>query len=283
MESFANRVSPIVKWAGGKSKLLEAVTKHFPKRFRDYHEPFLGGAAVFLATNPDKAVLYDTNEQLVNLYLAAAKMPSRLLEAVQELETQFNQLPADARKQWHSHIRAEFNEARSDELRSASLFLALNKTSFNGLYRVNSKGEFNVPFNKALGKVSFANPENFLRAAELFANSVMHVGDFERVLDEAGDGSLVYFDPPYVPLSATSSFTGYDKSGFGLEEQLRLVSTAKELSSRGANVVISNSSAPWVLETYTEAGFKLNHVEIQRRIGASSGSRKPVAEVIAVA
>jgi DNA adenine methylase len=283
MEQELPRIGPILKWAGGKTKLLSEVTRHFPKAFRDYHEPFLGGAAVFLGTKPERAVLYDTNEQLINLYLTASRMPSQLLEAIQKLEVEFNQLSPDDRRQWHAHIRTEFNEAISDELRRASMFLALNKTSFNGLYRVNSKGDFNVPFNQAKGKVSFVNPINFLNAAELFARSELLVGDFERVLRESGDGSLVYFDPPYVPLSATSSFTGYDKSGFGIEDQLRLVQTAQQLRSRGATVVISNSSAPWVLQTYADAGFQLHHVEIQRRIGANSASRKAVAEVIAVA
>jgi DNA adenine methylase len=283
MEKELPRVGPILKWAGGKTKLLNEVTRHFPKAFRDYHEPFLGGAAVFLGTKPERAVLYDTNEQLINLYVTASRMPSQLLEAIQKLETEFNRLEPEDRRQWHVRIRAEFNEATSDDLRSASLFLALNKTSFNGLYRVNSRGDFNVPFNQAKGKVSFVNPLNFLSAAELFARSDLLVGDFERVLGESGDGSLVYFDPPYVPLSATSSFTGYDKSGFGLEDHLRLVNTARQLRSRGATVVISNSSAPWVLETYADAGFQLNRVEIQRRIGANSASRKAVAEVIAVA
>lgn len=281
MDAPKSSVKPVVKWAGGKTKLVDQIARRFPAQYADYHEPFAGGAAVYLALRPTNAFLYDLNPRLVNFYTMLVEHPDQLLDTVRALELEFNSLDFSARKAWHSSIRDRFNYENLAPVESAACFLALNKTSFNGLYRENSKGEFNVPFNKAASRVAFVDETNFAAASSALSESELILGDFSNVLERAGKNSLVYFDPPYVPINPTSSFTKYTSGGFGEREQLRLISVAQELLDRGSHVVISNSSAPWVLDHYQKAGLKFDLVTAKRAISANASGRAPVLEVVA--
>lgn len=275
--------TPLLKWVGGKTRLLPSVIEKFPPRFARYIEPFSGGGAVFFALGKSGSIVSDVNKSLIDFYTMVATYPEDLIDALQQLENQFNSLPIAGRKEWHASIRHEFNELQQEPISRAASFLALNKTSFNGLYRENSKGKFNVPFNSMQGPLKLFERSNFLKAAELLADTELLNEPFESSVTRASSGDLVYFDPPYVPLSPTSSFTAYNKAGFGEKEQLRLIETSLSLAKRGVRVVLSNSYSPWVLENYQESYFTVHHVDVMRGVSANAGSRGIVREALIVA
>lgn len=280
MSQMRETASPVLKWVGGKSKLLSEIKSMMPASFNQFHEPFAGGAALYLSLAPDWGSLVDINPHLINFYKVLSSRGQELLIACERLESEFNSLSSDERKSWFYDLRDKFNSAEGDELASAAYFLSLNKTSFNGLYRENSKGKFNVPFNQAIGRVSFINREKFARASSVMARATLTCGRFDQVLSHAQEGDFVYFDPPYVPLSATSAFTAYNSSGFGFDDQLELIAVAQELRSRGVSVMLSNSSSPWVLECYGNAGFSVSEVTVHRGIAANRESRSTIKEVL---
>ncbi len=259
---------PFLKWVGGKRQLVPALLTHAPARFGRYHEPFLGGGALFFHLLPARAVLTDTNERLVRTWKGVRDS----VEAVIGLLSVY---PHD--RAFFERLRATPIDGATDA-EVAAWFIYLNRTGFNGLYRVNRRNLFNVPFG------SYTNPTicdaSTLRAASAaLAGTELHVEDFGGVLERAEPGDFVYFDPPYVPLSATSSFTGYTANGFGMAEQIRLRDTAARLKARGVHVVLSNSSAPAVHELYGK-GFQATPVAAARNINCDGARRGPVTELI---
>ncbi|MEQ9323788.1 MAG: Dam family site-specific DNA-(adenine-N6)-methyltransferase [Polyangiaceae bacterium] len=269
MSARPEPIRPYLKWAGGKRSLLPQLLPHLPERFRRYHEPFVGSAALFFHLAPKKAWLSDTNERLVRTYRGLRDDPDGVIERLRRF-------PHD--KEFFLRKRQEnIDDAGDTEL--AAWFIYLNKTGYNGLYRVNSKNVFNVPFG------SYKRPkicdEPRLRAcAGRLANVEIEVRDFEAAADRARKGDLVYFDPPYVPLSATSSFTSYTRHGFGPPEQERLRDTALRLVERGVHVVISNSSAPLVRELYAGSAFELIEIAARRSINSRGDRRGAVVELL---
>ncbi|MEM3181206.1 MAG: DNA adenine methylase, partial [Candidatus Micrarchaeaceae archaeon] len=205
---------PFVKWAGGKTQLLDALTKSYPK-FNSYHEPFVGGGALFFylfnKNLISKAHLYDYNQDLINLYKVVKEMP---LELIKELKSNIYVNNRDT----YYKIRTS---RPKDVIKSAARFIYLNRTAYNGLYRVNSKGEFNVPFGN-YEKLSLPQPSLLIKDSIALQSAELHNGDFSEVLSFAHKGDLVYFDPPYQPLSKTSSFTSYTSNSFNIEDQMRL-------------------------------------------------------------
>lgn len=262
-------IRPFLKWAGGKRSLIPQLLPHLPKRFGCYFEPFVGSAAVFFHLAPQRAVLSDTNERLVRTYKGLRDDPEGVIARLKDFPHE---------KSFFLRKRQEkIDDAGDTEL--AAWFIYLNKTGYNGLYRVNSKNVFNVPFG------SYKRPkicdEPRLRAcAARLANVAIHVRDFEAAADGAKKGDLVYFDPPYVPLSATSSFTSYTRHGFGPPEQERLRDAALRLVHRGVHVVISNSSAPLVRELYAGAAFELIEIAARRSINSRADRRGAVVELL---
>ena len=259
---------PFLKWAGGKRQLLSELLARMPRRFGTYHEPFLGGGALFLEVLPERAVLSDANERLVRTWRAVRDD----VDAVVELLSSY---PHD--KEFFLELRASEIDARSD-VEVAAWFIYLNRTGFNGLYRVNGSNRFNVPWGK------YRNPticdEGRLRAvSHALRNTEIHCEDFGKVLERAEQGDFVYFDPPYVPLSATSSFTAYQKGGFGLEQHARLRDTARELKRRGVRVLLSNSSADEVYGLYGR-GFQSTEVLASRAINSVASRRGKVPELL---
>lgn len=272
--------TPVIKWVGGKTQLLPELLARVPGTFDTYHEPFLGGGALFLAISPAKASLSDTNRSLVNLYVQMQNQHQELLTAVRLHETVFNELPINERAQWFYEVRSAFNSGTLGNLQWAAHFLALNKTCFNGLYRENAKGEFNVPFGHSKSKVSFANSDTFSSASRALQGATLQTKGFEAVLEAAKAGDFVYFDPPYVPLNTTSAFTNYQAAGFDLLMQQRLISVARELREKGVYVMLSNSLTPWVLENYSQAGFRVEEVDAKRMVAARVSSRSTVKEAL---
>ena len=258
---------PFLKWAGGKTRLLAEIRKFLPKNFRKYHEPFVGGGALFFDLQPERAVLSDINPQLINCYLAIKKDPC----AVMKILDQFS-----FGREAYYEIRAT-DEETLDPFEKAARMIYLNKTCFNGLWRVNRKGLFNVPIG------SYKNPklynrDNLLAIHRRLANTEICYTDFSTITDRVHTGDLVYFDPPYVPISATSNFTAYAKSPFGLEEQTRLRDICIKLSEMGVFVLLSNSKSPIVQELYE--GFNLEVVYASRSISGKGSARGKVAEFL---
>ncbi|MCC6647943.1 MAG: Dam family site-specific DNA-(adenine-N6)-methyltransferase [Polyangiaceae bacterium] len=258
---------PFWKWVGGKRQLLSRLVPMVPARFGRYHEPFIGGGALYFALGPRHATIADSNTRLVRTYRGVQGH-------VDEVILRLSGLSND--RETFERVRASDVDAMSDAGVAAWL-VYLNKTGFNGLYRVNSRNIYNVPFG-AMTKPNICD-ERRLRAcaAQLATTEILDAG-FETVLDRASKGDFVYFDPPYVPLSTSSMFVSYTKDGFGMDDQRRLVEVAATLKRRGVHVLLSNSAAPAVYELYR--GFEIEEVELQRLVGAKSSSRGAIKELL---
>ena len=264
---------PFVKWAGGKRQLLEEIRKYIPKNFSTYYEPFLGGGAVLFDLQPKRFVINDINSEMINVYRT---VQSDVESLVNELFTYKNS-PDFFYKIREIDRSAGFAEITG--LKRAARIIYLNKTCFNGLFRVNSRGQFNVPFG------SYTNPdfinETTLRAVNKYLNEpdgkILNV-DFEEALQDAGKGSFVYIDPPYDPVSDSSSFTGYTLDGFGKEEQRRLKLVCDNLSSRGSRFLLSNSATDFINNLYS--GYRIEIVRAKRHINASANGRGAIDEVL---
>ena len=261
---------PFVKWAGGKRQLLDELTKGLPV-FNDYHEPFLGGGAMFFrleAMNKVKtAHLSDSNAELINTY---GIIKNEVFELMSELAAPL-----------YANNEVAFYKIRAltptSKVERAARFIYLNKTAFNGLYRVNSKGGFNVPFGK-YDNPKILDSQNLLLVHRALQKDELHCGDFNIVLKNAQKGDLVYFDPPYMPISKTSNFTGYTKDGFFEKEQETLMRTFKTLDSRGCHVLLSNSNSELTAELYAE--FEPEIVHANRMINCKGNKRGKIEELI---
>lgn len=270
------RAAPFLKWAGGKTQLLEDILAHLPERMRTYYEPFIGGGAVFFALASERrfqsAVIGDQNPELVNVYRVVRDQVNDLIEALAEHARHATD------PEYFYEVRAREQGAASAVARAARLIF-LNKTCFNGLYRVNRRGQFNVPFGR------YANPrvlnEAGLRAcAEALRGVDIVEGDFERLASRARAGDGIYFDPPYVPLSATSSFTSYSALPFGPAEQARLDRVYRSCCARGATAVLSNSDCEETRALYR--GLEIHTVHATRAINSVAAKRGAVKEVLVV-
>jgi DNA adenine methylase len=268
---YVNSIPPFLKWAGGKQRLLAQYKPYFPKAdtIGRYFEPFIGSAAVFFHQQYPQATLSDQNGKLIEVYRSVRDDLDQVL-----LVLRLHRNESD----YYYAIRAQNPAELAPAERSARL-IYLNKTCYNGLYRENSKGEFNVPFGR------YKNPkicdEARLRAASAILQDVdLQVADFAETVKTAVAGDFVYFDPPYVPLSPTSNFTSYNKKGFGQADQERLADTVAELTSLGVKVMLSNSSAPLVYELYGRSPYRLIDIQARRNINSNAARRGPVKELL---
>jgi len=272
-------VKPIMKWVGGKRELLPELRKNIPSSFdketNTYYEPFIGGGALLFDILPHYGVINDSNEELINLYTVVKNDVDSLIREV-------SSYPYD--KDFYYSIREldrkeGFPDFLSDIQRAART-LYLNKTCFNGLYRVNKKGQFNTPFGK------YSNPtickENDLKDVSSYFNdndiSIMS-GDFAQCVKDAQEGDFVYLDPPYVPLSKTSSFTSYTKEGFEDCDQKRIKSIIDDLSNNGAYVLMSNSSSSDVFDLYS-SDYSVETVKVARKVNSKAHKRNKVDEFL---
>jgi len=269
---------PILKWAGGKRQILGEILSLFPHDYasRTYHEPMVGGGAVVFAISPRKGTINDLNDRLMRFYEVVRDFPHELIEE--------NKRHKNTREYYY-RARKEFNElafktplTKEEKIREASLFLYLNRTCYNGLYRVNAKGEFNVPFGRYTNP-DFVREKQILEASRVLKNLKLLNKDFNYILEEAEAGDLVYFDPPYEPVSETSNFTQYTCNGFDFEHQRRLRDVCVELDKKGVYFVLSNSWAEPVRRLY-EGMFEVIQIKARRDISAKVESRKPVYEIL---
>jgi DNA adenine methylase len=269
------KANPFLKWVGGKRQLVPELLKYVPSSFGRYYEPFLGGGALFFELHPRgakyNAVLADTNARLIRTYSAVRSNVHEVIAHLRECKYE---------KEFFYAMRAKKIDSCSD-VEVAAWLIYLNKTCFNGLYRVNRKGEFNVPFGK-YDHPTICDAENLHRVSSVLGETYIRIieMDFERALElvPPSKGDFIYFDPPYAPLSATSSFTGYTAGGFGVKEQTRLRDVARRLKDRGVHVLLSNSSAPLIRDLYKD--FEIIEVDAKRSVNSKAEKRGNVKELI---
>lgn len=270
-QTTARSVKPFLKWAGGKSQLLSQYERFFPTHFNAYHEPFLGSGAVFFHLQSQgrigRAVLSDSNEELINCYVQIRDNLPSLLNLLREHQEQ--------------HSRAHYYRTRSripaDPLERAARLLYLNKTCYNGLYRLNASGEFNVPMGR-YENPRILNEALLWTASDLLQGAVLSVEEFSGVTRRAALGDFVYFDPPYHPLSATSNFTAYTGGVFTEEDQERLRDVFAALAHRGVSVMLSNSDTPLIRDLYRP--FRIAVIRARRTINTDPCRRGCVREVL---
>lgn len=268
---------PILKWAGGKTQLLPEIASRAPKSFSSYHEPFVGSGAVFFSLSPVSATISDTNANLVSLYTHVRDNTVLLFEALQALQEEFNELPSEEKSAHYYSKRALFNAEANGSIHQSALMVFLNKTGFNGMYRENPKGEFNIPFAKK-ETVNLPTYEHLEACKSVLERAdIIHTG-FESIVERAKSGDFVYFDPPYVPLTKTSSFTSYQAKGFSLNDHEKLAQTFSSLHDSGVKVLLSNSDTPEVRRIFK--GFTIETVYARRSINSKGSGRGTVAEVL---
>ncbi|MDP8889069.1 MAG: DNA adenine methylase [Thermoproteota archaeon] len=264
-----------LKWAGGKMQLIEQFENLFPYYFRNYYEPFVGSGAVFFYVKsklkPDKVVLSDTNEELINCFVVVRDRPSELVELLLNHRKKHS-------KEYYYAVRS-IQSNRLDSVNRAARLIYLNKTCFNGLYRVNSRGQFNVPFGD-YNNPSIFDKDILFQASQLLQDVHLQVMTFEKILDFARKDDFVYFDPPYIPLSKTSSFTRYSKSDFTMKEQKRLSEVFGILDSRGCFVMLCNSDHALTRELYGHYKKNTVIVSAKRMINSIGSKRGAINELV---
>ena len=267
---------PFVKWVGGKRQLLTELTSYYPKKFNRYFEPFIGGGANLLNLLPKKATINDFNEELINAWQVVREQPEKLISLVSE------HVDNDS-KEYYLDIRLADRDGRLSKMSAverAARFIYLNKAGFNGLWRVNSKGQNNVPYG-AHKKINV--PVNAIRNDHHYlATHDVEIlqGDYRNAVASAGQDDFVYFDPPYIPVNQTAAFTSYTKDGFGLAQQEELRDLAIRLADRGVKVMLSNSDVPLIEQLYTDRQFHIHHVQARRSVNSKGNKRGKVGEVI---
>lgn len=268
---------PFVKWLGGKTKLLPQLAALQPKDYQKYYEPFVGGGALFFSIEPPQAVINDLNPHLINLYVQVRDNLDKMLFKLGELIDIYTELDEEAKGAFYYVIRDEFNQRTDDDAWGAALFLFLNKTCYNGVYRENTDRKFNVPFGRRK-TTTFHELENIKRASEMLKYTNIFNGGYEDAVSTAEEGDFIYFDPPYVPLSATSNFTQYTGSSFGANEHIKLKEIFEELDSRGCLLMMSNSDTDMVKELYGK--FKKTAVLADRTVNCKSQGRGRITELV---
>ena len=285
---------PFIKWVGGKTQLLDEVRKSLPRDFASrqnitYVEPFVGGGAVMFwilqaYPNIERAVINDINQELICTYRVIKESVEKLIPELTHIQDEYIHLGADDRKTYFMEKRARFNTKQTNSLETAALFIFLNRTCFNGLYRVNSKGEFNVPHGKYV-KPRICDANN-LRACSVILQKVeILCGDFSQVGRFAGPNTLFYFDPPYKPITETSSFTSYSKDGFDDSEQIRLRDFCNQISKDHSLFVVSNSDPKEVnpKEDFFDSiynHFIIKRVSAARMINSDASGRGAISELM---
>lgn len=266
-------MQPFVKWAGGKRQLLPEIQQHLPKKFNTYYEPFIGGGALLFELAHNNSIISDNNHVLIDTYIAIREHLNELLPLLDNLQTEHNSFDdKEKAKEFYYDKRKEFNEFILDKdfsLKRNALFMYLNKACFNGLYRVNGKGLFNVPSNQKI-KINIYDKDNLKQISDYLQNVQIFNQDFEVTVKNAKQGDLVFFDSPYAPLNPTS-FDSYTKEGFSTEEHIRLSNVFKQLSEKGVYCILTNHNTEFIRELYSD--FNLFEVDVKRLINRDAKNR----------
>lgn len=262
-------VAPFVKWAGGKRQLIPQIRERMPEKYNDYYEPFVGGGAVIFDLLPANALINDINKALINTYRTICNEPDAFLKEVNRLD---NDMWEDGKKYYY-FIRECYNDKlmRSEyDVELAALFVFINKHCFNGLYRVNGKGLFNVPYNNSR-RVSI-DEDVIMATSEYLRGVTIKDGDFEQACKNAKKGDFVFIDSPYAPLNPTS-FESYTKEGFDIESHKRLAKLYDELTARGCYCMLTNHNTELINELYGNKDYKIDVVSVKRMINSDASNR----------
>ena len=284
-------IKPFIKWAGGKSQLLDIIREKYPEKIEKYCEPFVGGGAVLLDVlenfHPKEVMINDINSELINVYMQVRDNVENVIELLLNMQIAFWKMDNDKRKEYFYSKRDRFNELIKQSVSTkekAALFIFLNKTCFNGLYRVNNKGFYNVPMG-SYKKPLICDTDNLYLISKLLKNVEIRCGDYSNCQDFISNNTFVYIDPPYRPLSATSSFTSYNKTTFDDERQIQLVHFIEQISNKGAKVVASNSDPKNTDENdnFFDDIYKMfiiNRITAKRMINSNSKGRGYINELL---
>ncbi len=265
-----SNIAPFVKWAGGKRQLLGRISERMPQGFNNYYEPFIGGGAVLFELQPDNAVINDINPSLINAYRIIANYPEEFIMKVQKLDAKIG----DNGKEYYYSLREHYNDKLMKEefdIELAALFVFINKHCFNGLYRVNGKGLFNVPYNNS--RRESIDIDSIMDDSHYLKNVTVLQGDFEEACQNAGQGDFVFFDSPYAPLNPTS-FESYTKEGFDVESHERLARLFDELTNRGCYCMLTNHNTDFINQLYGDKGYRMDVVDVKRMINSDASNRK---------
>lgn len=286
-------IKPFIKWAGGKSQLLDEIRKKYPSKIERYCEPFVGGGAVLFDVlsnyTPAEVMINDINMELINTYIQVQKNVDPLITQLKNLQYIFWEADADDRKIIFTEKRSRFNQLKinpgSDtKIEQAALFIFLNKTCFNGLYRVNRNGLFNVPIG-SYKKPLICDEENLRTISRLLKNVTINCGDYSECYDFIKYNTFVYIDPPYRPLTPTSSFTSYTENEFGDNEQIQLAKFVDRICDKGATIIVSNSDPKNADETDNffddlYGNYNINRVAAKRMINSKGTNRGCISELL---
>lgn len=293
------KVRPFVKWAGGKGSLIPQITKYYPEDLKTgvidkYVEPFVGGGAVLIDIlqkyDVKEAYAYDTNKDLINAYNVIKTDVNSLINKLKKYEDEYISLEMEDRKKYYYDVRSEYNSSEikngKTSLKRAAEFIFLNRTCFNGLYRVNQSGDFNVPMGKYKNP-TICDEENLEVLSKLIKNVEFICGDYQTTEEIVDKNTFVYFDPPYRPLSVTSGFTSYTKDDFDDEDQKQLASYFRTLDTKDAKLMLSNSNPKNVNEEDTffddiYSGFNINELQANRMINANANKRGKISELLII-
>ena len=284
---------PFIKWAGGKTQLLSAIKQRYPTTCKKYCEPFVGGGAVLfdLLENyePEQVLINDSNKEVMNVFECIKSNLTQLLEALYIIKERYCNASEEAKRNLYYEARGRFNQLKlacnaNDNLEKAKLFIFLNKTCFNGLYRENASGEFNVPFNNAKNPAFYDEP-NIIACSKLLQNVTINSGDYRSCFSFIDADTFVYIDPPYRPLTKTASFTTYTRIGFSEKDQKDLAAFVKRCCNKGAKVLVSESD-PHNINEHDDffdklyAGYKIERVEAGRAINSKGNKRGRITELL---
>ena len=262
-------IAPFVKWAGGQRQLIPQIRERMPAQFNNYYEPFVGGGAVIFELLPENAVINDINRALINAYQMICNHPQEFLQEINRLDAEM----WEDGKEYYYSLREHYNDKlMRDEfdVELAALFVFINKHCFNGLYRVNGKGLFNVPYNNS--RRSSVDEQSIMEISEYLRNVTIISGDFEAACEGAGAGDFIFIDSPYAPLNPTS-FESYTKEGFDIESHRRLANLFDELTARGCYCMLTNHNTELINELYGNKGYTIDVVSVKRMINSDASNR----------
>ena len=262
-------VAPFVKWAGGKRQLLPEIKERMPEKYNSYFEPFVGGGAVIFELLPTNALINDINKALINAYRQICNAPEAFLAAVKQLD---EAMWEDGKKYYYS-LREHYNDKLMKaeyDVELAALFVFINKHCFNGLYRVNGKGLFNVPYNNS--RRTSVDESIIMEVSRYLQGITIMDGDFEEACEGAGQGDFVFIDSPYAPLNPTS-FESYTKEGFDIESHRRLSNLFDKLTNRGCYCMLTNHNTELINELYSGKGYRRDVVSVKRMINSDASKR----------
>ena len=262
-------IAPFVKWAGGKRQLIPQIRERMPKQFNNYYEPFVGGGAVIFELLPENALINDINRALINAYQMICNHPQEFLHEINRLDAEM----WEDGKEYYYSLREHYNDKLMKgefDVELAALFVFINKHCFNGLYRVNGKGLFNVPYNNS--RRNSVDEQSIMEISEYLRNVTIISGDFEAACEGASAGDFVFIDSPYAPLNPTS-FESYTKEGFDIESHKRLANLFDELTARGCYCMLTNHNTELINELYGNKGYTIDVVSVKRLINSDASNR----------